>query len=94
MRCFFLVFVVFVGSAVWMPVSACPLCKDALAANADEDVEGINFPAAMNESIYLMLAVPYTTLAVLGFLVYRGVRKNAAFLETLHPSNELEIRST
>jgi hypothetical protein len=31
----------------------------------------------MNQSIYLMIAVPYTTLAVGGFFVYRGLKKRA-----------------
>ncbi len=29
----------------------------------------------MNQSIYLMIAVPYTTHAVGGFFVYRGLKK-------------------
>jgi hypothetical protein len=37
----------------------------------------------MNQSIYLMLAVPYTSLAVLIFFVYRGLKKNAAYLAEL-----------
>ena len=30
----------------------------------------------MNQSIYLMLGVPYAALFILGFMIYRGVRKN------------------
>ena len=30
-----------------------------------------------NDSIYLMVAVPYTLFAVVGFLVYRGLRRKA-----------------
>ena len=73
------------------PVSACPLCKDALAANADEDVEGINFPAAMNESILLMLAVPYSTFVVLGFFIYRGARRNGDYLEARAETSNLAM---
>jgi hypothetical protein len=38
--------------------------------------EQTGFPAAMNQSIYLMLGVPYTAFGVVGFLVYRGMKKN------------------
>ena len=37
----------------------------------------------MNESIYLMISVPYLTLAVVGFLIYRGCKKNAAYRKML-----------
>jgi hypothetical protein len=33
----------------------------------------------MNQSIYLMISVPYLSLGVVGFLIYRGCRKNAAY---------------
>lgn len=42
-----------------------------------------NLPAAINQSIYLMLIVPYLTLGVVGFLIWRGVRKNAAYRASL-----------
>ena len=31
-----------------------------------------------NSSIYLMVGMPYLMLSVLGFVVYRGIRKHAA----------------
>ncbi len=31
-----------------------------------------------NSSIYLMVGIPYLMLSVLGFVVYRGIRKHAA----------------
>ena len=37
----------------------------------------------MNQSIYLMLAVPYTAAGVFGFLIYRGVRKNAEYVRAM-----------
>jgi hypothetical protein len=43
----------------------------------------------MNQSIYLMIGVPYLTLAVGAFLVYRGCKKNAAYRQALaeaHPA--------
>jgi hypothetical protein len=30
-----------------------------------------------------MVGVPYTTLGVVGFLIYRGCKKNAAYLKAL-----------
>jgi hypothetical protein len=37
----------------------------------------------MNQSIYLMLAVPYTAAGVFGFLIYRGVKKNAEYVRAM-----------
>jgi hypothetical protein len=37
----------------------------------------------MNQSIYLMLIVPYTSFAVFLYLVYRGLKKNAVYLAEL-----------
>ncbi|MSU77823.1 MAG: hypothetical protein EXS16_06975 [Gemmataceae bacterium] len=62
--------------------SACPMCADAIAnanSSASED-EIDHFPAAMNQSIYLMLSVAYTTFGVVGFMIYRGANRNAEFL--------------
>ena len=57
---------------------ACPLCSEAIATatdgNAAEDVD--NCPKAMNQSIYLMLGVPYLAFGVVGWMIYRGMRKN------------------
>ena len=33
---------------------------------------------AYNHSIYLMVGMPYLLLGVVGFLIYRGVKKNQA----------------
>ena len=41
----------------------------------------------MNQSIYLMISVPYTALAVGGFLVYRGCKKNAQYRKSLQLAN-------
>jgi hypothetical protein len=35
----------------------------------------------MNQSILFMLAVPYTATAIVGFLIYRGVKKNSEYLK-------------
>lgn len=67
---------------------ACPLCSEAIAnSNSGSDEDEIdNFPAAMNQSIYLMLAVPYTALGVVGFCIYRGVRQNEIVRDALEAS--------
>jgi hypothetical protein len=43
----------------------------------------------MNQSIYLMVSMPYLTLGVVGFLVYRGCRKNAAYRELLQQAQAM-----
>jgi hypothetical protein len=60
---------------------ACPSCAEAPGAmgGGEDEEQSINNPAAYNLSIYVMVGVPYTCLAVLGFLVYRGMKKNEAF---------------
>ncbi|MBI1830981.1 MAG: hypothetical protein HYR84_05970 [Planctomycetes bacterium] len=64
-------------------VRACPLCADAIAnSNAAEDDKD-DFPAAMNQSIYLMLGVTYLAFGTVGFLIYRGVKQNEAYRQTL-----------
>ena len=70
-------------------VRACPLCADAIAnsndSNSQEDVD--QFPAAMNQSIYLMLVVPYSALGFVGFLIYRGMKKNDEYRKGLGESS-------
>lgn len=64
-----------------LSVRACPLCADAIAnANNGSDADDVDhFPAAMNQSIYFMLAVPYTALGIVGFMIYRGVKQNEQY---------------
>jgi hypothetical protein len=62
--------------------SACPLCKEAIAISDDEE-EVNNLPATYNQSIYLMLAAPYLSLAGVGWLIYRGCKKNEAYRAAL-----------
>jgi hypothetical protein len=38
-----------------------------------------------NSSIYLMVGMPYLMLSVLGFVVYRGLRKHAASQQPTSP---------
>lgn len=72
-------------------VRACPLCSDAIAnSNSANDAEDVDqFPAAMNQSIYLMLAVPYTALGVVGVMIYYGVRKNEEYRRGLDDANSV-----
>ena len=44
-----------------------------------------NAGAAYNQSIYFMVGVPYLSLTVCGFLIYRGCKMNAAYLKSLQP---------
>jgi hypothetical protein len=64
------------------PAVACPLCKEAIST-PDGD-EPNNLPAAYNNSIYMMIGVPYATLGFVGFFVYRGLKKNAEYFEKIH----------
>lgn len=64
------------------PVAACPLCKDAISTpNPEEEVN--NLPRAFNNSILLMVGVPYLSLGIVGFAIYRGVKKNSEYLAEL-----------
>jgi hypothetical protein len=58
-----------------------------VAASSSEEEQNNN-PAAYNASIYLMVGVPYLSLAIMGFLIYRGVMKNAEFRR----NQESEVR--
>ena len=80
----------FLGLALFAPMtaSACPLCKEAIAASDDDEVN--NLPAAMNQSIYLMVSTPYLLLGFAGFFIWRGVQKNAAYAEAMKPRPESE----
>jgi hypothetical protein len=66
-------------------LQACPLCTEMVAAAGEEGGDDTdNFPAAVNESIYVMVSVPYLSFAVVGFFVYRGVKKNREYLDGLN----------
>jgi hypothetical protein len=56
------------------------------ATSGSEDVD--NSPAAYNQSIYLMVAVPYASFGVFGFLIYRGVRRNERYRRRLEGESE------
>ena len=44
----------------------------------------------MNQSIYLMLAVPYSALGITGFCIYRGMKKNDEFRKSQDHQSEPE----
>jgi hypothetical protein len=75
------VFIIAMMLCAPLSVRACPLCADAIAnSNSGNDADDVDdFPAAMNQSIYLMLGVPYTAFGVVGLMIYYGVRKNEAY---------------
>jgi hypothetical protein len=62
-------------------VQACPACTEFASSTDVDDAD--NFAAAMNESIYLMLGVPFSALCIVGFMIYRGVKQNEAYREGL-----------
>lgn len=74
-----------------LPVRACPLCAEAIAESSagSAEEEKNDFPLAMNRSIYLMVSVPYLALGLVGFLIYRGVRKNEEFLQADHATTDV-----
>ena len=78
-------FVVALTLGAPIAVHACPLCADAIAnsnsSNTNDDVD--QFPAAMNQSIMMMLAVPYSAFGIVGLMIYYGVRKNEAYRRAL-----------
>ncbi|MSQ95411.1 MAG: hypothetical protein EXR98_12745 [Gemmataceae bacterium] len=80
-RCLAVLFAIALALCAPLSVRACPLCADAIAnSNSANDADDVDqFPAAMNQSIYLMLGVPYTAFGVVGLMVYYGVRKNEEY---------------
>ncbi len=57
------------------PAPACPACQDAIVnSTGKDDDDPMREARAYNQSIYLMVAMPYGTLGILSLLVYRGYR--------------------
>jgi hypothetical protein len=78
---FLLTLLVVLALALPATVQACPSCAEAPGAmgGGEDEEQSINNPEAYNQSIYVMVGVPYFCLAVLGVCVYRGMKKNEAF---------------
>lgn len=52
-------------------------------------MEENNLPAAFNQSIYFMLTVPYLAMGVVGWLIWRGCRRNEEYLAAVR-AGEIE----
>ena len=79
-RLLLLLTLTFASLTLAQPAIACPMCSEAVASAAKEETDADNTPAAFNQSIYVMVGVPYTAFCIVGFLIYRGLKKNAAYL--------------
>lgn len=73
-------------------VQACPACTEMVVAAGDAD-DTDNFPAAVNQSIYVMVSVPYAALFFVGFMTYRGVKKNEAYLQSMQAASAQQANS-
>jgi|SRR5579862_389566 len=64
-------------------LQACPSCADAPAAAGSEYEDPSRNQAAYNNSIYVMVGVPYFSLGLVTFFIYRGMKKNDQFRQAL-----------
>lgn len=67
--------------ALWAPLTACPLCKDAIPESTDgtqveHDPERLS--RAYNYSIFAFLGMPVLLGGAVGFLIWRANRNNPA----------------
>ena len=59
------------------------------ATSGAEEDEGLRTSRAYNNSIYLMLAVPYSLVGLMGYFVYRHLHaRDEALAATLPPGTE------
>lgn len=67
-------------TAVPAVATACPNCKDAVAAGTGEpgDTDPLREARAYNNSVYFMVSVPYLVLGTLGVVGYRAYCKAQA----------------
>lgn len=57
-------------------VAACPSCREAVSQTSSVEEEDQTREAlSYNRSIYLMLAVPYLAVGVVGLCLYRGLSR-------------------
>ena len=70
------VFALTVVLALVLPAlaAACPLCKEA-ASDLDAPGGSASLGLGFYYSILLMIGVPFTTVATLGFLIFRSRRR-------------------
>lgn len=84
----FLTLAVLTGLCLPLAVSACPSCNAAVQETSGaEDEDRIREGLAYNQSIYLMVGMPYLLIGSIGVLIYRGSRLNALARESLNPSS-------
>src|SRR5262245_49781157 len=62
--------------------SACPFCKEAVAASGEhgavvEEDDPFREAHAYNAIIGVMVAMPYLLVGSVGFLIYRGLKRKA-----------------
>lgn len=82
-----LLFAVLVLTAAPRVSLGCPMCQDAIPNSSDtEDIDQARLSRAYNNSIYLMVGMPYLLVGAVGFLVYRQVRLRADVPSPLEPS--------
>jgi hypothetical protein len=79
---------VFAAAATTSAANACPMCKESIAATgsdpSSEDIQtGMNNARAYNTNILAMIGIMYGSLGVVGYFIYRGVKKNAIYLAQL-----------
>lgn len=59
-------------------VQACPLCREAVAnSSGAEDTDQMREARAYNNSIYLMVGMPYVLVGGFGFAIYRHLKLRA-----------------
>ncbi len=76
-------------------VSACPFCKEAVAASSEqgavvEEDDPFREARAYNGIILVMVVMPYLLLGTVGFLVYRGLKRKVLAEQPAGPGAEGE----
>lgn len=64
----------------WLPAvaQACPLCREAVAnSSGAEDTDQMREARAYNNSIYIMVGMPYILVGGFGFAIYRHLKQRA-----------------
>ena len=56
------------------PAFACPNCKESNAAGVNDSDDPLAEARAWNRSIYVMIGVPYTMVAIGGFYCWKHLR--------------------
>jgi hypothetical protein len=81
-----LLFGVFLTTLLLLPraASACPMCAEAVPDTSGAEARDAEAESrAYNNSIYLMVAMPYLLLGGMGLMIYRGYRRQAKLTEKL-----------